>query len=56
MVLRTSGASASNAENGLLLSLMHPGQDFFKPVIIFRTPGIKNFACMCERTWSTSRP
>ena len=50
MVLRMSGTSASNAENGFLLSLMHPGQDFFKLVIIFGTPGMKNLVSMCERT------
>ena len=56
MVLRTSGTLALNAENGFLLSLMQPGQDFFKLVIIFRTPGLKILACMCERTWRTSLP
>ena len=56
MDLRTSGTSTSNVENGLLLSLMHPVQDFFKSVIIFRTPGIKKFVCMCEMIWRTSRP
>jgi hypothetical protein len=41
MDLRTSGTPALNAANGVLFSLMQPGQDFFKAVIILRIPGMK---------------
>ena len=41
MDLRTSGTSASNAANGILFSLIHPGQDFFRAVTILRTSGMK---------------
>ena len=44
VVLRTSGTSASKSEKLFLLSLMQPGQDFFRSVIIHLTPGMKNLA------------
>ena len=39
--LKDIGTSASNAVKCPLFSLMHPGQDFFRFVIILRIPGMK---------------